>query len=276
MNFEQAVVALAGRSAEAAGDVLEGLAGSSVETSAPVVVETLAEPLESLYRPTVIATASYLDDASGGHLLAVGPGAAKRLAATVIGTDLGAGELSEIALSALGEAGSQMLAAAAQATASALGQPVELGPVETRMLSGRDELPEVHHPGSHLTSVAFELDGEPCRLLQQIPQSFVIRLTSALTPAPEAAASGSPLTGEVEWLRETRLRLTAEIGRARLPAGRVTALGEGAIVSLDRHADDPIELYVNGSPFASGRLMLLPDGDWAVRIEDVGGSATQR
>jgi flagellar motor switch protein FliN/FliY len=46
-------------------------------------------------------------------------------------------------------------------------------------------------------------------------------------------------------------------------------LPSGAIVELDRQADDPIDLYVNGTLFATGRLVVVDDTDWAVRIEHV-------
>jgi flagellar motor switch protein FliN/FliY len=46
-------------------------------------------------------------------------------------------------------------------------------------------------------------------------------------------------------------------------------LASGAIVPLDRRATDPIDLYVNGMPFARGRLVLVDESDWAVRIESI-------
>jgi len=46
------------------------------------------------------------------------------------------------------------------------------------------------------------------------------------------------------------------------------SLGTGAVVDLDRAPDDPVDLYVNGRRFATGRLLLVED-EWAVRIESV-------
>jgi flagellar motor switch protein FliN/FliY len=40
------------------------------------------------------------------------------------------------------------------------------------------------------------------------------------------------------------------------------------VVDLDRAPDDPVDLYVNGRRFATGRLLLVED-EWAVRIESV-------
>jgi len=49
----------------------------------------------------------------------------------------------------------------------------------------------------------------------------------------------------------------------------VVGLPHGAVVELDRSPDEPIDLYVNGRRFATGRLVVVDGSDWAVRIESV-------
>jgi flagellar motor switch protein FliN/FliY len=80
-----------------------------------------------------------------------------------------------------------------------------------------------------------------------------------------SASDGSHSSGD--WLRESKLRLSVELGRARMSAARSVGMGPGSIVELDRTADEPVDLYVNGAPFARGRLLLVGGTDWAVRIE---------
>jgi flagellar motor switch protein FliN/FliY len=65
------------------------------------------------------------------------------------------------------------------------------------------------------------------------------------------------------------VRVWAELGRARMPSAQVVALPSGAVVELDKQADDAIDLYVNGTHFATGRLVVVDGTDWAVRIEHV-------
>ena len=65
------------------------------------------------------------------------------------------------------------------------------------------------------------------------------------------------------------VRVWAELGRARMPSAQVVGLPAGAVVELDKQADDAIDLYVNGSHFATGRLVVVDGTDWAVRIEHV-------
>ena len=65
------------------------------------------------------------------------------------------------------------------------------------------------------------------------------------------------------------MRVWAELGRARMPSAQVVGLPAGAVVELDKQADDAIDLYVNGTRFATGRLVVVDGTDWAVRIEHV-------
>jgi flagellar motor switch protein FliM len=63
----------------------------------------------------------------------------------------------------------------------------------------------------------------------------------------------------------------AELGRARMQAAAVVDLPPGAVVELDRRVDDPIRLFVNGMPFATGGLVVAEGAEWAVRIDALAG-----
>ena len=56
-----------------------------------------------------------------------------------------------------------------------------------------------------------------------------------------------------------------------MPTAEVVGLPPGAVVELNRQADEPIDLYINGRRFATGRLMVVDGADWAVRIETILG-----
>lgn len=70
-------------------------------------------------------------------------------------------------------------------------------------------------------------------------------------------------------IRDIKVRVGAELGRATLPLARAVGLGPNAVIELDREADDPIDLYVNGRRFATGQLLLIDQNEWAIRIEHV-------
>jgi flagellar motor switch protein FliN/FliY len=73
-------------------------------------------------------------------------------------------------------------------------------------------------------------------------------------------------------LLDTSLRVWVEIGRTQMPASTVVGMSDGAILDLDREADEPADLYVNGRHFGTGRLILV-DGEWALRIEALDDAA---
>jgi flagellar motor switch protein FliN len=67
---------------------------------------------------------------------------------------------------------------------------------------------------------------------------------------------------------DVNVRFWAELGRARLPLAEAVALGTGAIVDLDKEPDEAVDVYVNGTVFARATLLLV-DGEWAVRLEEI-------
>jgi hypothetical protein len=63
----------------------------------------------------------------------------------------------------------------------------------------------------------------------------------------------------------------AELGRARMPAGTSLDLPTGSVVELDREVEDPVDLYVDGLHFATGRLRVAEDGSLQLEVEEVVG-----
>ena len=120
--------------------------------------------------------------------------------------------------------------------------------------------------------------GEPARLVQLVPNAFVVRMSSALDEigadvgaVPEKPAASRPAgsTAAQPSLAGIPVRVWAELGRARMPSAQIVGLPTGAVVELDKQADDAIDLFVNGTHFATGRLVVVDGTDWAVRIEHV-------
>ena len=72
----------------------------------------------------------------------------------------------------------------------------------------------------------------------------------------------------VHAIRDIPVRVAVELGRAPMPLARAVGLESGAVVELDRGADDLVDLYVNERRFASGVLVVF-DGEWAIKIEQV-------
>jgi flagellar motor switch protein FliN/FliY len=267
MNNDQALLRLGASTAEAVRGVLETFAPGAVVPGTVDVVDPGTDPLAGAHCPAVVADVNYIDGVNGGNVLIIGVEGARRLAAAMMGADpnevVPGEELSELDFSAVGEAMNQMMSAAAMATSEVLGEEVDIAPPNVRMITAPQEASAgVEHTGQACT-VQFTLCGAPCLLVQLVPHAFVMRMTRAydeLTADYESA----PMS---ESLRTVAVRVWAELGRARMPSGRVVALPAGSVVELNREAEQPIDLYADGMRFATGRLLVCEDGGLAVRIE---------
>lgn len=274
MNAEQALKQLGASTAEAVHAVLQMFAPDGVAPGSVRVVPPGQSPFADATMPGIAADVSYVDGVTGGNVLVLGIEGARRLAAAMMGADPAAveagGELSELELSAVGEAMNQMMSAAAMATSRVLDAEVEIAPPEIRQLASIDEGgPAWEHPG-HATAVSFSFCGAPCLLVQLVPNAFIVRMTRALEERTQSHYDDAPLGGA---LRDVAVRVWAELGRTRMSSGRIVALPGGAVVELDREVDAPIDLYADGMRFATGRLLVCEDGALAVRIEQVLGAA---
>jgi flagellar motor switch protein FliN/FliY len=257
--------------------VLRTFSADGIEHGQPVVQLPEQPLLGSLPMPAIAASVTYVDGVSGGSIFALTRLGARRLAAAMMMQDPADAtadeELSELELSAIGEVMSQMMAAAATATGTLLGEDVAISSPETRFLHGPDDVVGAWELTPHVVATPFSILGEPSRLVQLVPNAFIVRMNRAHgildADAIVVDAHGSGETLQPDELRAVPVRLWAELGRVRMPIARAAALGQGEVVELDRMVEEPVSLFVNGHPFATGRLVLVEDGDWAVRVESL-------
>jgi flagellar motor switch protein FliN/FliY len=271
---DEAIIRLGRSTTQAISGVLESLAPGQIEAGEVTVVST---PFDTVPAPGVAVSVSYVDAVTGGHVFVMTLEGARRLAAAATGTeaqDPGAPELTEPELSALADAIDRMMASAAIATSSVIGTEVEIGEPATRTFTAASDARDVYPRTPHAVRAAFTVCGEPCSLVQLIPSAFVVRMTRALDELDAEVAPAGPAFDGFDVparpsLAGIPVRVWAELGRAQMPSAQVVGLPAGAVVELDRAADEPIDLYVNGRRFATGRLVVVDGTDWAVRIEDV-------
>jgi flagellar motor switch protein FliN len=64
--------------------------------------------------------------------------------------------------------------------------------------------------------------------------------------------------------------LTIELGSCQLPMREVLQLNIGSVVQLDKSADAPVELSVNGKLIARGEVVVIED-KFGVKITEVIG-----
>ena len=291
----EALTRLGASSAEAIAQVLESFTPGAVERGEVSVLAEGTTPFANVPRGAVASSVSYIDGVTGANIFVLTANGARTLAGAM-GVPAEDDpdddqQLSEFELSAIAEAANQMMAAAAAAIGVVLGQQIGISPPDTRVLDDPTKADELYGSAPYATSTTFLIGGESCRLIQLVPSAFVVRMARAMDelsaeqratandPAAsgngeQAAPDGQRNGGSVslqEALGDTTLRVWAELGRARMPLGKALSMPLGAVVDLDRGAEAPVDLFVNGMRFAQGHLVLTDDGEWAVCVDEVSG-----
>lgn len=76
-----------------------------------------------------------------------------------------------------------------------------------------------------------------------------------------------PVAG-MEVLMDVPLSVSVELGKARCFVKDLLSLTAGSIVELDRTAGDPVDILINGKPFALGEVVVI-DENFGVRIREI-------
>lgn len=72
----------------------------------------------------------------------------------------------------------------------------------------------------------------------------------------------------LDLLMDIALNISVEIGSTKRAVKDVVNLTKGSIIELDKHADDPVDILVNGQLFARGDVVVVED-NFGVRITEV-------
>lgn len=86
-------------------------------------------------------------------------------------------------------------------------------------------------------------------------------------------SEGPPEKCSIDLLRDVDLDLKIELGRTHMLLEDVLNLRRGSVVTLDKLAGDPVDLFVNGRLVARGEILVLND-NFCVRVAELVGSDT--
>ncbi|MCC6509186.1 MAG: flagellar motor switch protein FliN [Pirellulaceae bacterium] len=97
-------------------------------------------------------------------------------------------------------------------------------------------------------------------------------------PAPKAiqleeliGSGGPPEKCSLELLSDVDLDLKIELGRTHMQLEEVLKLRRGSVITLDKLAGDPVDIYANGRMVARGEVLVLND-NFCVRVAQLLGS----
>jgi flagellar motor switch protein FliN len=104
----------------------------------------------------------------------------------------------------------------------------------------------------------------------------VVPVSSRAAPATAAsfrnleAPSGSLATTDtnLDAILDVPVSISLEVGRAKVPIRNLLQLNQGSVVELERQAGEPLDVYVNGTLFAHGEVVVVNDR-YGLRLTDV-------
>ena len=300
-----AVERAAAIAAEATAEVLSALFSDELSAANPVVEATAGDLLASLEYPLIVAEVSYVSGLEGSNRFVLRPADAAQLAAAMMGTPETTGDgLSAIEQSAVSEAMNQVMSVTARELSKVLGVQVEVSPPTCVVVDAAEQAhasigDSAYRASFHVSSTVFSAEivqfasAELAASLREAFAAFALAEDALDSLDGAFAAFGGtfdpfadnpfgdfagislpmavslpppePRAGARELLSGIRVRVSAELGRARLPIARVANMPAGSIVVLDRAPSDPVDVLVNGTPFAQAKIVLV-DGEYAVQI----------
>lgn len=71
--------------------------------------------------------------------------------------------------------------------------------------------------------------------------------------------SGEGDQRNLNLLLDVGVPISAEVGRSQMTLKEILKLGPGSVVPLDKRADEPLDLRVNGKLVARGEVVLVDD-----------------
>lgn len=106
-------------------------------------------------------------------------------------------------------------------------------------------------------------------------------IDEALRTAAEAEASVQPIEfghlggesvkgegGNLDLLLDVQIPVAVEVGAAKMSLDEILKLVPGSIVCLDKKAEEPVDLRVNGKLVARGEVVLVDDA-YGLRITQI-------
>ena len=87
-----------------------------------------------------------------------------------------------------------------------------------------------------------------------------------------------PTTAEkqntMEFLLDVPVKLTVELGNCEMTMKDLLQLGIGAVVQLDKPANDPVDIFVNHKLVARGEIVVVED-NLGIKITEVSAGSSQ-
>ena len=81
-----------------------------------------------------------------------------------------------------------------------------------------------------------------------------------------SVAQSDASTPSMDLLINVPMRISVEMGRAKMPMKNILQLSQGSVIELDKASGEPMTIYINGELFAYGEAVLVNQERFGVRL----------
>lgn len=87
-------------------------------------------------------------------------------------------------------------------------------------------------------------------------------------PGAGAARNSGPAIQSLDFILDIPLKVTVELGRAKMAIREVLQLAQGSVVELSKFAGEPLEVLVNDKLIARGEVVVVNE-KFGIRLTDI-------
>src|SRR4051812_41631185 len=85
---------------------------------------------------------------------------------------------------------------------------------------------------------------------------------------PNARQGGAPAVQSLDFILDIPLKVTVELGRAKMAIREVLQLAQGSVIELSKFAGEPLEVLVNDKLIARGEVVVVNE-KFGIRLTDI-------
>lgn len=294
-----------------AATTMSELLGKKVLITTPRVETcTVKEILSASNRPKVVTSIEFKKGIVGSNMLLLDVGDSVKIANLMMGGDgeVESDTLTELELSAVGEAMNQMIGAASTAMATMLSKIIDIYPPHVTLWKDQTELAvESLDLDSEVCQIYFHLEVEGV-LSSTIMQIFSLDAVHDITEimlgdeavvverpqkkADEQMSKEEQVTEErkvsvakpefqqlqengnhaapknLDLIMDVPLEFSVVLGESKKTIRDILSLGTGSVVELDKMTEEPLGIYVNGKLIAEGEVVVINE-NFGIRITNI-------
>ena len=105
---------------------------------------------------------------------------------------------------------------------------------------------------------------------EDAPQEDTKKQAQSVEFSEAAETETTGAGGSIDILLDMNVPIAVTIGQTEIPVQRLLQLGPGSVIKLEKSIDEPVELYLRDTKFATGNVVVV-DGLFAVKIKQIIG-----